>query len=98
MQKNTLTHHLYFIEAIIRINPVKGSVITEFSVFIESHKDADNAWAMYIPNAQVLKINQEDAGNEHVASKPELLVTDPGVNADSTEIPSWAIAVSGDGP
>jgi hypothetical protein len=69
-----------------------------FQVMLESVKDADEAWAIYIPAVQVLKVSEEDAGNSHAGSKMEFLITDPGTGLEDAavvNIPLYAIGVTG---
>jgi len=73
-----------------------------FQVMLESIKDADESWAIYIPSVQVLKVTEEDAGNSHVGSKMEFQINDPGKGSESTggvldfyaNIPRFAICVT----
>jgi hypothetical protein len=73
----------------------KWTGATTFQATFESIKDDDEAWAIHIPAAQVTKVSTDDIGNSHIASSPELISTDPGMNADSVDIPWFAIAVTG---
>jgi hypothetical protein len=65
-----------------------------FQATLESIDDANEAWAIHIPSVQVLKVTEEDAGNEHVGSKMEFQINDPGKNADDVNLPRFAIAVT----
>jgi hypothetical protein len=68
---------------------------TMFEVMFESIKDTDEAWALWCPNVQVLSVGQEDAGNSHLGAQMTLQVNDPGLNADTVNLPRFAIAVTG---
>lgn len=71
---------------------------TEFSVFVESIYDTDEGWAIWCPKVQVLTLEEDDVGNKHTGSKMTFEVNDPGKNADSTNLPLWAIGITGGGP
>jgi len=70
---------------------------TPVTVMVESIKDTDEAWSVWVSAAQVIKPNQEALPNEHLGFKPEWLATDPGMNTDNTNYPIFAIAVTGSG-
>jgi hypothetical protein len=71
---------------------------TEFSVFVESIKDTDEAWALWCPAVQVLSLEEDNVGNKHTSAKMSFEINDPGKNADSTNLPIWAIGITGGGP
>lgn len=71
---------------------------TEFQATLESIKDTDEAWGMHCPAVQVMSLEEDDAGNKHTGTKMSFQLVDPGKNTDDTNLPRWAIGVSGGGP
>jgi hypothetical protein len=69
---------------------------TTYQLAMTSIKNELSAWGVYAPAIQVVKL-PEDAVEGIVALKPEILVTDPGSSTEGTEIPLYAIAITGDG-
>lgn len=72
----------------------KWSNNTEVSIEFNRYTDALNCWGFWIPKAQIVKAPHEDAGGI-LGIKPEILVVDPGSNADGTLYPLWNFAMSG---
>lgn len=71
---------------------------TAFELCFESIKDADEAWSFFAPKCQVLKVTQDDVGNEMVSATPEIQINDPGVGTDAgsdVNKPIWAIGITG---
>ena len=73
----------------------KYSSLGTFSVLMESIKGVTNAWAIWVPKCAVSDVAMDDAGNQHVATKPTLISMDPGLDADSVgPLPRFAIAIT----
>lgn len=71
-----------------------------FHFMFESVKDTNEAWAVYIPVAQVTNITHEDAGNKHFSTKPVIEPRYPGTGTDdsvATNKPLYAIGITGSG-
>lgn len=78
----------------------KWQTPTTFHFMFESVKDSNEAWALYIPVAQVVSLTHEDAGNKHFSTKPVIEPRYPGTALDeatATNKPLYAIAVTGSG-
>jgi hypothetical protein len=71
---------------------------TTFQAAFTSIKSSTNGWGLYCPKVQILKGTQGEI-NGLVSLKPELLICDPGLSADSSplQIPMWSLSVTGYG-
>ena len=66
---------------------------TDFDVLFESTQSNTNAWALWVPAAQIQSLSLGD-DDGLLRSTMEIIPTDPGANADDALIPLWAIAVT----
>lgn len=72
---------------------------TEKQFFFESiGSDVEYGWALYCGAIQITEIAREAMGNQHLGAKPTLQLNDPGMNADSVNLPWFALAFTGNGP
>ncbi len=69
---------------------------TAFQFFTESIKDTDEGWAFYAPSVMIKKPAPTEI-DSHKGMEMELVLTDPGQDADDANIPLWAIAITGSG-
>jgi len=67
---------------------------TTFSGCFESVNGTSRGWALWVPKLQVVSIAPDALGNKLLGDMPELLVCDPGKNADSTNYPLFAFAAT----
>lgn len=66
---------------------------TLFDATFVSHSADDDAWALWIPKAQILSY---ELGESEGIERPtmEIQATNPGVDADNNFLPQWALAIT----
>ncbi len=74
---------------------------TTFQAAFESVKSSSNAWALYLPKCQLSSLSMENASNEHIGNKGDVMSLYAGTAIDddngtptTVEVPRFSIAVS----